>query len=65
MNLFLNSRLLQILPLFLITSLGILPTSHAADWFQFRGPGGLDDISVPLQVRQILEDRCYYCHGER
>ena len=23
-----------------------------------------DDISVPLQVRQILEDRCYYCHGE-
>ena len=23
-----------------------------------------DETSVPLQVRQILEDRCYYCHGE-
>ncbi|MFP6649969.1 MAG: PQQ-binding-like beta-propeller repeat protein, partial [Pirellulaceae bacterium] len=41
MNLSLNSRLRQILPLFLITSLGMLTTSHSADWFQFRGPGGL------------------------
>ena len=41
MNLFLNSRLLQILPLLLITSPGMLTTSDAADWFQFRGPGGL------------------------